>query len=312
MIDKDSICFATATCRRDIHYVRCLLASVRYFHPKNPIVVVCDRDITSREQQQLATFPNTSVYSTAELTDKYKLAFRGTLTDLYFLVLQDYRHYLFCDADSVLVGPVLDRLEGEPAFAAFTGKRIDLNNPASRTGFCRFGINLDAPGDLELQFLYELDQPLYFFSSHFYLDRQRFPIQELFDHLPQLDFGLGQTIETPFQRGDQGFFCYVLNKYFVNTDQLLHVPCTPSATPEVIRDRGICVESLKAGLDPQFLHFVGPTRRWTLKAHNGGDLLAFFYRRYWQDSTGTSGLRSLRRLLRTAPSFARRRLQKSH
>lgn len=309
MQDKTSICFGTATCRRDVHYARCLLGSIRYFYPENPIVVVCDRDVSDVDRRQLASFPNVTVYSTAQLTDRYKLAFRGTLTDLYYLVLQDHNHYVFCDADSVLTGPVLDLLEGDPAFASFTGKQMDLSSPSSREGFCKYAINLDAADGLDLGFL--SDKPFYFQSSHFYVDRLRFPIEELYEHLPRLDFGVGKTIDTPFQRGDQGFFCYVLNKHLVETDQFLHVPCTPSALPEEIQQRGITLEAVKAKTaDPGFLHFVGPTRRWTLGRHAGGNLLRFFAGRFQEDSDGTPLRSDAGRLLRTFPSAAKKFLAK--
>ena len=46
--------FVTFACRKDIHYAKALVGSIRYFYPDAKVIAILDEDVNQRDTQQLA------------------------------------------------------------------------------------------------------------------------------------------------------------------------------------------------------------------------------------------------------------------
>ena len=286
--EGNEVVFGTTMCRRDIHYGRALLASVNYFYPNHPIKVICALDVTRAERAELSEFPNVEVFSVGELIDKYKLNFHGCLQDLFFLLMDDEK-ILYCDSDSVLTGPVLELIDTTKTFFAITGKWMDMGDKRQLESYERNAIDLE----LLPRFCTSLVTEKLFFvmGCHFFVRPREFPVDELYRCLPEMEYGVGEKFyhergprpSTVFKRGDQGFFCYVLNRYFVGTDDFERRSGVVLECHEDSRKKhSFSWEDVKLGnANIGFIHFVGYSRKRRLNNHLFGDVLLGFYQQYW-------------------------------
>ncbi|WP_404420337.1 hypothetical protein [Nibricoccus sp. IMCC34717] len=91
--------------KRDFHFARLCLTSIRYFYPKIPLHLIKDTgagDFDTRELERRIGV------KTEGLAAPYRSPF-GKLTPLFD---ERFGRYLFVDADQLMIGPVLDRLGG--------------------------------------------------------------------------------------------------------------------------------------------------------------------------------------------------------
>jgi hypothetical protein len=292
---KEDITFVTTLCRRDIHYARALFASINMFYPEHDIKAICALDVTRSEMEELRLFPNLQVLWLGDLIDEYKLNLHGCLQDLYFLFTEKGK-ILYCDADSVLTGPVLNLIDDTKDFFAITGKWLSMEDAQSREMFCRNAIDLDRLDT----FCSGFEKPdLYFVQgSHFFMQPAKFNREDLIQCLPVMEYGVGdkflhgQRREPIFRRGDQGFLCYLLNRDLVHTNRFgSRAGVTKVSTEEMWDKQPATWNDIESGKgNSGFIHFVGGTRKRRLRTHLYGEILEKFYQRYWR----VIGRRSLR------------------
>ena len=298
--ESNEVVFGTTMCRRDIHYGRALLASINYFYPNHSIKVICALDVTHAERAELSEFPNVEVFGVGELIDKYKLNFHGCLQDLFFLLMDDEK-ILYCDSDSVLTGPVLELIDTTKTFFAIIGKWMDMRDEKQRESYIRNAIDLE----LLPKFCTSLSSEKLFFimGCHFFVRPREFPVDELYRCLSEMEYGVGDKFyhgekhDTVFKRGDQGFFCYVLNRYFVGTDRFDRRPGVVLECHEDSRKKhGFSWGDVKRGnANNGFIHFIGYSRKCRLSRHLFGDVLEGFYQQYWRILGRSSFCADLRR-----------------
>lgn len=166
------ITFVTITCAKDVHYAKCLLGSIRHFYQENPIIVIADDDITERHIEQIKKFGAITIYRSSELRKIHNLPLTGLLTKLNLLFIPNLEKCVVMDADSVLVGPILDLINEDDEIVAFDGKLLDLKNSALNSVFNKFAISLE---DLKLiDPAFKPDKVIYMNSGHFFLDKKNF------------------------------------------------------------------------------------------------------------------------------------------
>jgi hypothetical protein len=298
--------FVTCACNKDIHYAKALVGSIRYFYPDAKVIAILDEDVSQRDTQQLAR-RGVRAIPVHDLIRGHKLYLTGLLNKFNVLFLPGLEEALICDADSVLVGPVLEMIDRSKDFVALNGTRIELKNPGERASFDEWAIDLQGITKLDPDF--QADGFLYFLqTSHFFIKPNLFPVDELIRNLAHLSLQHGG--KTIFRAGDQGFWNYVVNKQYVPAGRfaLNHVTLPANEGPQnhpELRGDVVCGRKQQRW---GFVHYVGFSRKYQLSAHNFGDLLVFFTRQYYGGWTFEYWMDEFLRGWRTALRVASRRL----
>ena len=110
--------FVTCTWSRDVHYAKALLGSIRHFYPDRRIIVIAERDLPRRDIAQIRRFPNAEVIPVMELIRRHKLYLVGLLNKLNLLFLPGVQRSIFCDADSILVENVAEKVDPRKVFTS--------------------------------------------------------------------------------------------------------------------------------------------------------------------------------------------------
>lgn len=104
MTYKYDFCFFVATYRGDYHFAKICCESIRHFYPKTPIIVLQDGDFSLEQLRKLGhieTFDD-------NMTDEVLRGLEGAFGKLKLLANQYSRRFLYLDADTVLIGKILD------------------------------------------------------------------------------------------------------------------------------------------------------------------------------------------------------------
>jgi hypothetical protein len=279
-----NVTFITFACSKDVHYAKALVASIRYFYPVAKIIAILDEDVSLRDSNQLARCAGVRVFHVRHLIRQHKLYLTGLLNKFNVLFLPDVEEALICDADSVLVGPVLEMFDMSKDFVALSGRTINLQDPAERKSFHKWAIDLDRIAALDPDF--DQNGPIaYFQGSHFFLRPKMFPVEDLVRNLNNLSLRHGGN--TLFRAGDQGFWNYVINRKYAPVGRfgLSNVTLGANEDPANYPEVSVGSVGAKAQTGWGFVHYVGFSRRYQLARHSFGDLLVFFTRQYYGGRT---------------------------
>lgn len=219
--------FVTFTWSRDAHYAKALLGSINYFYPDRRIIVVAERDLDNCDIRQMRRFPNTEVIPVMELVRRHKFHFFGLLNKLNALFLPDVPRALIADADSVLVDQVLDLVDPNKVFTAFTSSTVDLDDPDRRSLYDTWAVDLDFARKFDPGFPRKICR--YVQGSHFAINTERFPYDLLFATLPHLGFRHGDP--APLRAGDQGFWNLLINWSGLHPQDCEMFPATINSSP---------------------------------------------------------------------------------
>jgi hypothetical protein len=272
--------FVTFACAKDVHYAKGLLGSIRHFYPANAIHIVLDDDVPRRDEAQMHCFPNAVVHRVSTLIDFHKINLRGLLAKLNVLFLPGVRKAVVADADSVLVGPVLDVIEQTAIFHALNGMDVDLTNAAQLEMFNRWAIDLG-----RLHATSGLRPPTrcpFVQGSHFFIDTERFPRDIMFELLPEMSYTHSPT--TLLRAGDQGFWNYLVN---FGASRGVSTAWGP-LTIQVGNDQHIAAFDDPAFVsravvkDRYFIHYVGFSRRYLRRHHEYASALRWAAELYYE------------------------------
>jgi hypothetical protein len=263
--DPADIPFVTFACAKDVHYAKGLLGSIRHFYPTSPIHVVLDDDVLQRDEFQIRRFPHALVYRVSALIASHKINLRGLLAKFNVLFLPGVRKAIVADADSVLVGPVLNAIERSVIFHALNGISVDLTNNAESEMFSRWAIDL-----VRLNTTHGLRPPTrcpFVQGSHFFIDAERFPREILYSFLPEMSYTHSPL--TLLRAGDQGFWNYLVNFGSMRGVATAWGPLTIQVgidqhTPE-FDDTAFIASPVQK--DRYFIHYVGFSRRFLRRHH---------------------------------------------
>ncbi len=284
------LCFVTATCAKDIHYAKVLIASIAYFYPQHPIYILIDSDVSNRHRQQLARFPHTTLFSSPALSRENKLPAGGLLCKLNVPFFNDHEYFAFFDADSVLIGAVFDHLDFNFDFCSLDGREIDVTRPENRRKYGDMAVDLDKILSLDPEF--KVTTPILFCSGHWVFKAGTFPL-DLIKSTSHL-ISPGRDKEGAFSYGDQGFYNYAVNKSFEKGKSLKWHSLVRTARKLTPADYSfINLENLKAKTIKKvcILHYTGPSRRFFLSNHTCGFILTYFNKAYYQRLPGSARIR---------------------
>lgn len=259
--------FVTCTWSRDVHYAKALLGSLRFFHPDRRIIVIAERDLSRFDIRQLSAFPNTEVIPVMNLIRRHKLHLVGLLNKLNVLFLPNVTRVIVADADSILVDPLIPKINDETVFTALNGVVVQDGNAAKAKEFETWAYRREEAQKIDPAVR---DRGIrYLQGSHFYVDAARFPYDLLMRALPFMGFDHG----TPavLRAGDQGFWNLLVNSSVLQEKDCAVVPCTAQVSPYEADLRPewnsvswVTRHELK---NVSFLHYVGYGRRYRLRDH---------------------------------------------
>ncbi len=260
--------FVTCTWSRDVHYAKALLGSIRHFYPDRRIIVIAERDLPRRDIAQIRRFPNAEVIPVMELIRRHKLYLVGLLNKLNLLFLPGVQRSIFCDADSILVENVAEKVDPRKVFTSFSASTVDLEEPHRRKIFNDWAISLDHAWLFDEGFPRKTCR--YIQSSHFAVNTERFPYDLLHRMLPHLAFQHGES--APLRAGDQGFWNLLINFSGLQPDDCAMFPVTVNAVaansgrfkPEWNTLDWIMRREPK---EISFVHYVGGGRRFRRGDH---------------------------------------------
>ena len=260
--------FVTCTWSRDVHYAKALLGSIRYFYPDRRIIVIAERDLPLSDVRQIARFPNAEVIPVMDLIRRHKLYFVGLLNKLNLLFLPGISQSIFCDADSILVDTVADRIDAGKVFTSFAGSTVDLRVAERRKIYSDWAISLDHAWLFDEGF--PRDTCRYIQSCHFAVNTERFPYDLLYRMLPHLAFQHGDP--APLRAGDQGFWNLLINWSGLRPDDCETLPVTINSTAsqaERFKPEWNTVDWIerRESKEISFVHYVGGGRRFRRRDH---------------------------------------------
>ncbi len=268
------ISFVTITCAKDLHYAKCLLGSIRHYYPSHPIIVIADDDITDRHIVQLQKFQGITIHRSHALRELHGMPLTGLLTKLNLLFIPGLEKCMVMDADSILVGTVLDYINEDDEMVAFDGKMLDLSNAKSYQSFNKYAISLEDLKPIDPEFTFE--KVIYMNSGHFFLEIKRFPVEEVQRNISYMNNNFAHT--GAFRFGDQGFINYVVNKYDGKSLKTRYMDmCILGKYPESdVPD--ISIKSIKARASNSkcIIHYTAPSRKQRIADHNFGEIMRFY------------------------------------
>ncbi|MEL7209439.1 MAG: hypothetical protein AAGK32_14580, partial [Actinomycetota bacterium] len=103
MWSPDDVAFVVGTYEQDVHYARPLLASLRHFHPDHEIIVLTDGPVA---RDELPDWAGVRVVESGEASAEAGLDLTDYLAKLNLFFWDEFDHYAYFDADSVLLRPL--------------------------------------------------------------------------------------------------------------------------------------------------------------------------------------------------------------
>jgi len=263
-VSPASVAFVTFACRKDGHYAKGLLGSIRHFYPEHRIHVVLD-DVTKQDERQIARFPGVVVHRVESLIEEHGLPLRGLLAKLNVLFLPGVNRAMVADADSVLVAPVLDAVRADCHVHFLNAATHDRSNRQDVEIFDRWAIDLDELNRREGRSIPE--RFVFAQGSHFFIDAVRFPIAVLRQMLP--DMSLVHAPSHMLRAGDQGFWNYLANfgqEFGIVTH---HSPATiqVGVAPHMASYDDPAHFTASERKPYAFLHYVGGSRAYLRRRH---------------------------------------------
>ena len=268
-------------CRKDFRLTAICAASIRYWYPEIPILLIKDYSQGTFDTSEIERLCNASLFQTT------KREFGWGFAKLEPLFEPAGGRFLVIDSDTVFTGPVLDELN-----------RHDTN----------FIVDDETPPPDEVKRHYfdlvklrELDPSFHFrgktFNSGQWVGTPGLVSRE--DFCQGLHWGNPPQLKDPscFMNGDQGIFNYVLSKLAQQgTLSLGHIPLMLWAVRDIEQ---LDLEQLKDNSPyRKIIHWAGVNKQ-RLGAMPRADILRFFEQCYFSSMP----LGSLKRQLRSSKNY---------
>lgn len=271
--------------KHHVHYCKALIASIEFFNPEIPIVIIKDGIF---DTQVLEKRKGVSVVEAKEINKIHQLDLYILLNKLNILFLPqmgfDFDCYIHLDADSILTNPIdYTFFNKESDFFILQGSVVERSNEKKMSNLAHYAFNpLDFP-----EYSFD-DHELYFFSaSHIAINKTIIP--KLIELLKKHRYELNKEFinDKRIRFNDQGFLNLMVN-YLSHTKEIV----------VKIKDMGIygkqkpqdfpklSLENIKNKKDTEvlFIHYTAPSRKVTMKAHNFGAVLDYFLRMFYDNS----------------------------
>lgn len=260
-----------------LHYFKVLIASIKYFNPDIPVIILKDGDFF------LKNIENVKIIDVKTINKLHGLNLRGLLNKLNMFYLPEYGYdfdyYLHLDADSVLLTNINYFLpDNDLDFAAYQGEIINYEIPTLAKMFDKYAFN---PQDIDTPLL--LNKLAYFSGGHFLIHRS-FLNKEIIIQYRKL---MNTDFDPPnvFKSGDQGFWNFYVNYSIANGNSrilLKNIGIYGKENPAKYPSISLKNILSKANIDYSFIHYTAPSRKVSLKKHHFGVILWFFYLMYYK------------------------------
>ncbi|WP_299101272.1 hypothetical protein [uncultured Winogradskyella sp.] len=285
-MEKKSLAIVISLAKSHIHYCKALIASIEHYGIENDVIVIKDGDfhITSIQNKKQVT-----VISTKEINQFHDFNLTGLLTKINICFLSKmghkYDYYLHMDADSIITSNdfklKLNDLTGD--FYILQGKAINYKDEKLAKLFNNFAYNPSTFENLK----FHLNHMWYFSSGHFIMNS--YFIEQLKHYLKvyRSELNTGFSKQTRFKFGDQGFFNFVVNLLcFENKLNVVGVNSGIYGKAKEAQHQILTLNTVKDKINTNvdFIHFTGPSRKATLKAHNFGAILYFFNKLFYKNA----------------------------
>jgi hypothetical protein len=271
---SNKFCFVVTTWKRDLRYAKPLLESIHYWHPDVPVKVIVDGEANA---DALWKIPNViSIDRTSDLQKLHGLDLRGLLSDLNLFFFEDYDYYVRIDADSVLIGDVLEGIRAQLPFDFLSpdGTELDLQKPEQDRLFSQYCFS---PAEIRALGEDFPDRVVYFSGGHFCARKCIFSRDYIAKWRPHMSPEFRKDLL--FKFNDQSFLNYAVNALGARGElegKLWHVTVNGKQTagdhPELSKEKLQNRENTQSRL----IHYTGPARRWRFEDHNFGWSLSFF------------------------------------
>lgn len=284
-MEKKSLAIVISLAKSHIHYCKALIASIEHYGIENPVIVIKDGDfkINSIEKKQ-----NVTVLSTKEINTYHSFELTGLLTKINICFLPEmgyaFDYYMHMDADSIITSSdfktKLENLKND--FYIFQGKAIDYSDEKLAKTFNNFAFVPEAFSNAK----FNLKHLWYFSSGHFAMNLLF--IEHLKTYLKDYrnELNTGFSKQTRFKFGDQGFFNFVVNVLALQKAiQVKKINSGIYGKEKEDNYKTLTINTVveKINTEVDFIHYTGPSRKPFLKAHNFGEILYFFNRKFYNN-----------------------------
>jgi len=257
--------------KKDLHLLRICLGSIRFWHPEIPIYLLKDSSQGKFNTTEMEDTVNASCFPCECLTGGWGL------TKIESLFADTKEKVLLLDSDTVLLGPVLERLEQYDEDFIATG--IEEEN-SQHSNVIRDYINTES---IQKKFDPHYRYPGFAFNTgQIVITRGIFTRDDFSDLIEFSDTGAHTKISDSMMRhADQGILNYAIAKKAAagKTSVRYDDFWLWSGLPEVKND--LSVKAIASGRGyPKILHWAG-TKKYLLKNMDRFDILDFFETFYY-------------------------------
>ena len=277
-----------------IHYCKALIASIEYFNPELPIIILKDGAFNI---DFVKNHKNVHVVDSKEINKIHGLDLYILLNKLNILFLPeigyDFDVFLHLDADSVLTNTININDFDKDDFYILQGNKISCQDEKSIKNLSHYAFN---PIDFE-EYNFNKNELYFFSASHIAINKRIIPL--LIDYLKIHRFELNKEFlnDKRIRFNDQGFLNLMVN----------HLSETGKIKVK-LNDIGIygyqdskdfidlTLSNIIKKIDTKvlFIHFTASSRKVTMKAHNFGDILDFFSTKFYNNNLKYKSIESVR------------------
>jgi hypothetical protein len=280
---NNKIAIVITLSKSHVHYCKALIASINYFNPELQIIILKDGVFNTDFAKKNA---NVKVVDSKEVNELHGLDLYILLNKLNILFLPqmgfDFDTFVHLDADSVLTNKIEYKDFGTEDFFILQGNKINCNDEKSMKAISHYAFN---PKDFQ-EYTFNEDKLFYFSASHIAINKRIIP--KLIEYLKIHRFELNKEFinDKRIRFNDQGFLNLMIN-YLSHTKQIdvklnnigIYGKQKSNEFPK------LTLHNIKNKIDTQvlFIHYTASSRKVTMGAHNFGDILDFFLKRFYND-----------------------------
>jgi hypothetical protein len=270
--------------KNHIHYCKALIASIDYFNPNTPIIILKDGDFNTDFFEKRI---NVTVVDSKEINKIHQLDLYVLLNKLNILFLPqlgyDFDCFIHLDADSVLTNKIdFDSFTADQDFYILQGNEIDRNDPSRVKIMSQYAFNpIDFP-----EYNFDLNHLFFFSASHIGINKRIIP--RLIGLLEVHRFELNKEFlnDKRIKFNDQGFLNLIVNYLSYNGEIKVKLnDCGIYGKQNEVDFPNLTLENVlkKADTGVMFIHYTGSSRKVKMISHNFGMILDFFLRLYYDN-----------------------------
>lgn len=268
-----------------IHYCKALVASINYFNPEFPVIILKDGEFNTSflDNQQ-----NVKVVSSKDVNKLHNLDLYILLNKLNILFLPelgfDYDWFIHLDADSVLTNPIdIDIFSDDFDFCILQGSIFNRNDEKHMKSISHYAFN---PSDFP-EYNFDSDQLFYFSASHIAINKRVIPL--LIDGVKKHRYELNKEFlnDKRIKFNDQGFLNLLVNNLsYENQIKVKVKDCGIYGYQDEVDFPLLNLQNIIAKKETKvvFIHYTGSSRKATLKAHKYGEILEYFVKLFHNDN----------------------------